>query len=157
MIKNNSVFDYFAQIMIIWGVSILGLCLFCPMFGEFGREYSSLFQMGNAGIPIAALMQFFLLAIMIASLRWLFFTDVCIKHLSILWRSILMFICVIVAVGLLAAAFQWFPVNQVMPWIAFLLCFFVCASISVIVFVIKEKMDNQKMQEALERLKGEES
>lgn len=157
MIKNNTVFDYLAQIMIIWGVSILSLCLFCPVFGEIGREYSSLFRLGNAGIPVSALIQFLLLAIVIASLRWLFFTDVCIKQLSVVIRFILMFACVILAVGLLAAVFQWFPVNQVMPWIAFLLCFLVCASISVIVFAAKEKMDNKKMQEALERLKGEDS
>lgn len=155
MIKKNTIFDYLTQIMVVWGVSILGLCLFCRLFGEMANGHSSVFEFGSAGISIATLLQFLLLAILIASLRWLFFADVLIKRLSIVLRMIFMILCVIVSVGIFAAAFQWFPVNEAKPWIAFLLCFLICASVSVAVSVTKEKSDNKKLQAALERLKGE--
>lgn len=68
----------------------------------------------------------------------------------------MMFACIILSIALFAAVFQWFPVNQIKPWLMFFICFFVCASVSVLVSVLKEKSDNRKMQAALERLKEEE-
>jgi len=64
-------------------------------------------------------------------------------------------VTVILAVIVFSYLFGWFPMNQLLPWVMFLICFFVCAFISVIVSVLKEKND-KKMQDALERLRGEE-
>lgn len=155
MIKKNTIFDYLAQIMIVWGISTLSLCLFCKLFGNINREVSSIFELGNVGISISTLMQFLFLAIIITSLRQIFFTDILIKELSIIFRSIIMFTLVILAVGIFASIFKWFPVNQVKPWVMFFICFFSCAGISVLVSARKEKSDNKKIQSALERLKNE--
>lgn len=153
MIKRNTIFDYFTQIMVIWSVSTLSICLFCFLFGEAAYGYSSIFSLGSAGISIATLMQFLVLAVIITSLKFLFFTDILIKKMSIVIRSIMMFTCIILSVFFFAAAFQWFPVHQLKPWLMFFLCFSVCAAVSVLISVIREKNDNQKMKEALERLK----
>lgn len=155
MIKKSTVFDYFIQIMVIWGISVLSICLFCSLFGEAAKQYSSMFQLGQSGIAITTLMQYLLLSVIITSLRWLLFTDICIKRVSIMIRTILMFVCVIVSVGILAAVFQWFPVDDMKSWFMFFVCFFICACVSVAVSAAKEKSDNQKMQEALEHLKDE--
>lgn len=156
MLKKNTLFDYLTQIMVVWGVSTLSLCLFCKLFGNIDHEISSIFELGSTGISISTLMQFFFLAIIITSLRQLFFTDILIKELSIMFRSIMMFTCVILAVGIFAAIFKWFPVNQAKPWALFFICFFICAGASIFVSVQKEKGDNKKIQDALERLKNEE-
>lgn len=156
MLQRRTIFDYLTHVMVIWGIEVLSLCLFCPLFGEAAQEISTIFALGNAGISIETLLQFLGLANMISGLMWLFFTDKLIKKLSLMVRTIMMFVCVILAVSLFAAIFQWFPMNQVKPWIMFLVCFFVCAFISVLVSVLKEKSENRKMQVALERLKGEE-
>ena len=87
----------------------------------------------------------------------MFFTDTLFKKLTVLFRSIGMLTGVIVSVGVLSAMWQWFPVNQVLPWIMFIVCFFVCACISVVVSMLKERSDNRRMQDALERLKSEEN
>ncbi|MBO5282452.1 MAG: DUF3021 family protein [Lachnospiraceae bacterium] len=157
MNKKNTVWDYLTHIMVVWGISLLSISVFAFLFGENGKGYSSIFSLGSEGISLATLAQFFLLAVMITTLRWVFFTDGLIKRLPIAARCIWMVAGVILTVGVLAAVCGWFPVNQVMPWLMFLICFFVCAAISVAVSVRKEKNDNQKMQEALERLKGEEA
>ncbi len=156
MIKKSTIFDFLTQVMVIWGIEMISLCVFCVLFGESAQEISSIFALGNEGLSIDTLLQFLGLAIMISGLMWLFFTDKLIKRLSIMVRTILMFACIILIIGILAALFQWFPVNQWEPWIMFLICFFVCAFISVLVSVLKEKSENRKMQDALERLKGEE-
>lgn len=156
MLKKITIFDYLAQIMVVWGVSTLFLCLFCKLFGNIDTEISSIFELGSTGISISTLLQFFFMAIIITSLRQLFFTDILIKELSIMFRSIMMFTCIILTVGIFAAIFKWFPVNQVKPWAMFFFCFFICAGASVFVSVQKEKGDNKKIQAALERLKNEE-
>lgn len=153
MIKKSTIFDYLIQIMVIWGISILSLCVFCSVFGEMAKGYSSMFQLGNSGIAISTLIQYLFLSIIVASLRWLFFTDVLIKRVSIMIRTIMMFVSVILLIGIFAAIFQWFPVNDMKSWTMFFVCFFVCACISVVISATKEKSDNKKMQEALEHLK----
>lgn len=155
MVKESNVFDWLAHIMIVWGVSMLMLCLFCIFFGEEAVGYSSIFVLGSRGISVATAMQFLLISVLITLLRWIFFTDVIIKRLGILWRTTGMFAATIAAVILFTIYFQWFPVDQTLPWIMFFLSFAVCTAVSVIVSVKKERADNRKMQEALERMKGE--
>lgn len=155
MIKKNSIFDFLGQIMVVWGISILSLCLFCYLFGKSAKAYSSIFALGNMGISVSTLMQFLCLSMILTVLRWIFFTDIVIKKLSILLRSIFMFAGIIVSVGIFAAVCHWFPVDEVVPWILFLVCFFVCAAVSILVSVLKERSDNKKMQAALTHMLGE--
>lgn len=155
MIKKSTIFDYLTQIMIIWGISVLSLCLFCSLFGEVAKQYSSMFQLGKTGVAVVTLMQYLLSSVIITSLRWLIFTDILIKRVSIVIRTVVMFVCVILLTGIFAAIFRWFPIDDIKSWIMFFVCFFVCSCISVVVSAIKEKSDNKKMQEALEHLKGE--
>ncbi|NLG04397.1 MAG: hypothetical protein GX567_11315 [Clostridia bacterium] len=157
MTKEHSILDYLSQIILIWGISILSLCLFCAVFGETALEYSSIFILATSGIPISTCMQFLLMSFVIVSLRWLFFTDRLFKKLTILMRSILLFLFIIVFISIFAIIFKWFPVNELLPWLLFLICFFVYSSISVIISVYKDKSDNDKMQAALDQLKKEEA
>lgn len=155
MIKEKTVFDFLSQVMVVWGVSVLSLCFFCVLFGETGQEYSSIFGLGSAGIPVSTLIQFLGLAVLIVGFKYVFFTDCLIKNLGIWLRSSLMFAGIILTIVIFVALFQWFPINQIKPWIMFVVCFSICSAVSVLVSVIKEKSDNRKMQEALERMKGE--
>ena len=156
MIKKSTIFDFLTHIMVVWGISVLSLCVFCFLFGESARGMSSLFELGNAGISIGTLLQFFLLAMVITALRWLFFSDKLIKQLGMLFRTTFMFMGVIIAVGILAAVFEWLPVNEVKSWTMFLFSFLICAIVSICVSASKEKIENKKLQDALERLKEEE-
>ena len=156
MIKRNTIFDYLEQVMIIFGISVICLSVFCRLFGEGAKEFSSIFALGSKGLSVSTLGQFLLMAFVISGLRQLFFTDRLIRNLGMAYRTVLMFAFVIGFVGIFATLFKWFPVGQLRPWILIFICFFVCAMISAGVSVLKEKSDNRKMQEALERLKGEE-
>ena len=68
-------------------------------------------------------------------------------------KKVLSVFLVVVMIVLFVWIFGWFPVNEVKPWIMFLICFTVSAGASTIISVLKEKENNKKMQEALERLK----
>lgn len=155
MIKRNSIFDYLTNVMVIFGISVISLGLFCVLFGEEAAEVSSIFKLEDDGLAVDTLAQFLAIAFIISGIRWLFFTDRIIKNLAIAFRSILMFICIIIVVAVFAGVFNWFPVDMVIPWIMFFICFFICAIVSVGISVLKERSDNKKIQEALDRLKGE--
>ena len=155
MLEKKSIFDYAAHMMIIWGVSIACQCLFCILFGESAKGMSSMFSLGGEGIAIETLLQLLLLAVLITGFRWLFFTDIVFKQMTILFRAVGMLAGAVVSVGVFSALWKWFPINRFTSWVCFFGCFFVCAVISFMVSVWKEKMDNRKMQEALNRLKEE--
>lgn len=155
MIKKNTIFDFATHIMVIWGIEMLSLCIFCPLFGEHAKDVSSMFALGSAGIPVATLLQYLTLATVITALRWLFFSDKLIKRLSVTLRSAFMLAGTFISTGMSAAIFHWFPVNQAMPWIMFFVCFSICTVVSIFLCVLKEKTENRKLQDALDRLKKE--
>ncbi len=157
MIKKNTIFDFMINVMVVFAISIISICLFTFLFGKEAVEVSSIFALEEKGIPLSTVVQFLVLAFIITMMRWIFFTDKIIKTLSLTLRIISMFVMVIIMIGVFAAIFQWFPVNMVKPWIMFFICFVICATASVIISSLKEKKENEKLQEALELLKQEDA
>lgn len=155
MIKKNTVFDFMINVMVVFAISIISICIFTLLFGKDAKEISSIFALGEKGIPLSTLIQFLVLSFIITMFRWIFFTDKLIKTLSLTVRILLMFIMIVITIALFAAIFQWFPVNMVKPWLMFFLCFTICSIVSVIITNLKEKKENEKLQEALEHLKQE--
>ena len=155
MLKKSTIFDFMINVLVVFAISILSLCLFTFLFGKEAREVSTMFALEEKGIPLSTVVQFLALAVIITTLQWIFFTGKFIKTLSITWRTVLMFITIIIVIALFVAIFQWFPVNMVMPWIMFFVCFAIFATVSVIISGLKEKKENEKLQEVLELLKKE--
>lgn len=155
MIKKDTIFDFMTNVMMIFGVSVMCLLLFTFVFGEDAKAVSTIFALGNKGIALQTLLQFFVSSFLITVLEWMFFTDKIFKKMSLTVRFILTFISIVILIAVFATIFRWFPVNMVLPWVMFLICFAVCATVSVVLSVLKEKRDNAKLQNALELLKGE--
>ena len=153
MKKLGMIFDYMGQVFLIFGFTMVFLCVFCILFGESSQGYSSIFALGSEGLRIETMAQFLAEAVVIVALRQLFFTDFCIKKLSLGLRTAGMFTAVIFSVGVGSALFGWFPVDEWLPWVMFLLSFGICAVVSIGISILKEKVENHKMEEALERLK----
>ncbi len=155
MIKKDTIFDFMTNVMMIFGVSVMCLLLFTFLFGEDAKAVSTIFALGNKGIALQTLLQFFVSSFLITVLEWMFFTDKIFKKMSLTVRFILTFISIVILIAVFATIFRWFPVNMVLPWVMFLICFAVCATVSVVLSVLKEKRDNAKLQNALELLKGD--
>lgn len=153
MKKVETVFDYIGQVFMIFGFSVVFLNVFCIFFGESARGMSSIFALGGEGLRVETMGQFLAEAVVVVLLKILFFTDCCIKKLALGWRVAGMFTLVIISVGVESALFGWFPVDEWLPWVMFLFSFGVCAAVSVVISLFKEKTENHKMEEALERLK----
>lgn len=153
MEKKYNIFDLLGQMIFIFGVTVACLSIFVILFGADANGMSTIFALGDKGLTVAALGQFFLMSAIITVLRFLLFTDFIIKGWSIVLRTVCMFILVVIMIGTFAACFGWFPVNEIKSWIMFFVSFFVCCTVSVTLSVWKEKKENEKLQNALERMK----
>lgn len=153
MLQKRSIYDFMANVMMIYGIAVASLTVFCAIFGKDAMKMSTMFRLGNEGLALYTLGEMFLLAVAVSAAQWLFFTDLVIKNVSITVRTVLMFSSIIAAIALAVILFGWFPVNEILPWVLFLVCFTFYAAVSVYMSVLKEKNENKKMQEALDRLK----
>lgn len=154
--ERKGLLDYGAQVLCIFGFSTLCMLIFTALFGESAREVSSFFVLGREGIPLAVLGEFLLLAVIIVFLQFLFFTDCCFRKMPVIGRTVLMLLSILAVMSGFIAAFDWFPVRMWQPWVMFLLCFLLCFGGSLGISVAKTRLENRRLQEGLERLRGQE-
>lgn len=156
MEERKTIFDYLAQVLTIFGFTMIILNLFCYLFGESAKEYSTMFALGREGISTDTMMQYLMASAITVLFRFLFFTDMLIKNWRIVTRTICMIISEILMIVVFVLAFGWFPANMWQPWVLFLICFGLCFTASVTVTILKERAENRKMETALKKLKERE-
>lgn len=157
MEDRKTIFDYLTQMMVVFGVSMLILNVFCLAFGDSAQNFSAMFALGNQGVPAEIAFEFLGISALITGIRFLFFTDIWIKKMPVWARTVCMSVCVITVIAVFIVWFGWFPIDMWQPWAMFLICFGVSFAASFLVMVIKERVENRKMEEALKRLKGKEN
>ncbi len=156
MEERKTIFDYMGQIFIIYGFSILTLNIFCILVGEDAQKVSTNYSLGREGLSISTMLQFLGVSVCITGLRAFFFTDKVIKRMSVAARSACMLASIVALVVLCAVIFGWFPVTMWQSWAGFFISFGLCFVGSLCLMTLKEKTENRKMEEALQRLKIQE-
>lgn len=157
MEEKKNIFDYLAQVLIIFGFSMLILNLFCIVFGDSAQSMSSMFALGSRGLAVETVFQFLVTSILVVSLRFFFFTDRFIKHMSLPLRTVCMLGSVLLAMAVFIVRFQWFPADFRLGWVMFFVCFLFSFVCSYLVMLLKEKTENRKLREALDKLKEKEN
>lgn len=155
MEKKTGILGYLSQVFMIYGIAVLILNVFCLIFGETAKEISTIFSLGNEGLSISTLLQFLLANALVVTLRFVFVTDLFIKKMPLSARIVLLFAGAFGIVILFVVLFGWFPVDEPMAWIMFIISFGASCAISTIVSVFAERQENQKLEEALKRYKEE--
>lgn len=153
MEKKLNVFDYLTQVFTIFGILILILNIFCLLFGESAKEYSTIFSLGDTGLSITTMLQFLFAIAIITAIKFLFMTDYIIKSLSMTIRIILLFTFSFCNVLVFIFLCKWFPVNDLKAWIMFIICFTVSCLISTLISNFKENYENRRLEEALQKSK----
>lgn len=156
MDKKKGILDYLAQVMIVFGFVMLIMNIFCLSCGDSAKGFSSMFELGSQGVPVKISFQFLSVSILIIGLRIVFFTDILIKKMPIWLRTVCMLVSVIIIIASFIVAFHWFPIDMWQPWVMFFVCFGISFLGSYFVMTIKEKSENRRMEEALQRLKEKE-
>ena len=76
--------------------------------------------------------------------------------MAIWLRTIGLLMTVIITIVGFIIAFHWFPVNMWQPWVMFFLCLVLSFLGSLFVMILKEKIENKRMEEALRKIKKDE-
>ncbi len=153
MEEKKHLLDYLEQVLVIFGVSLLIVSVICVVVGDHAKGYSSMFEFGSEGIPIRVIFQYLLSSACITALRFLFFSDVLIKKMSMVKRTGSMVVSVIILTAIFAYYFQWFPVDDPKCWVAFFISFSVSFAVSVAVSAWREHTENKKLASGLQNLK----
>ena len=153
MEERKTIFDFMGQIFITFGFSIVVLNIFCILVGEDAQDVSTIYSMGKEGLAITTMVQFFGVSACITGLRAFFFTDRIIKRMSITMRSVCMLTSIVVIIVFCAVIFGWFPIDMWQAWAGFFITFALCFVGSLFLMTLKERTENRKMEEALQRLK----
>ena len=66
-----------------------------------------------------------------------------------------MFVSVFAVIIAFVFAFGWFPADDPLAWVMFVVCFAVSCAVSVIISTAAERQENRKLDEALKRIKEE--
>lgn len=140
----------------IFGFSMALQSVFCRLFGEAAKGFSAMFSLGGEGLSLMLMWQFLLLSALIVFWRFLFFTETVFKKLSFAGRTAGMVSAVLLTAVVFILLFDWFPADMWQPWAMFLLCFGICFAVSAAVAGRLEKIENRKMEEALQRAKQRE-
>ncbi len=155
MIRKDDVFRYLGQIVSIFGLMVIVLFVFTFFTGDMAKENSTMFALGSKGIPLKTLAQYFLLSVLINTLRFILFTDGLISRVSLTIRTFFMFFSVALLTALFAWLFGWFPVNKLGAWGSYLASFGFFGLFCSYVMAWKTDRENKEMEEALKRLKEE--
>lgn len=156
MDNKPTILGYLTQVFMIYGIAVLTLNIFCLLFGDSAQEISTIFALGSGGLTVTTSFQF-LLAIGITILfRFIFMTDILIKKMPLAARIIIMFAAAFLNIVVFVLLCGWFPVDNPMAWMMFLISFVISCTASTAVSIFKEKTENRRLAEALDRLKEEE-
>lgn len=153
MEKEKTIFDYLGQVLIVFGVTTLILNVFCIVFGESAKEMSTMFALGRQGISVSTSLEFFMMSVVVITFRFLFFTDKIIKNMSLTARTGMMYIAVVLIILIMNWIFGWFPVDVWEAWVGFILSFGASIIISTVTVFVKDRVENKKMQDALDKMK----
>lgn len=156
MEEKKGVFEYLGQVLLVFGFSMLVLNVFCLLFGDSARPFSAMFALGRQGVPAAVAFQFLCVSALIAALRVIFFTDCLIRGMTLRLRTVCMLTATVGILAVFIAVFHWFPIHLWQPWALFLLCFTLSFLGSYLVVRMREKAENRRMEQALQRLKEKE-
>lgn len=153
MEENKTIYSYAGQVFTTFGVIVTIFIILGMVVGEEAGMTSTLFEENFHGYSFATLLQLLLLAFFITLGRIVFLTDRLIKSMSLIARSICFVTSVIVVVISFVCLFGWFPLSNVRSWIGFFGLFTLCTAIGIIVSSMKEKAENKKMEQALEKIR----
>lgn len=153
MDKKPTIFDYLSQVFMIFGITILLLNIFCLIFGDIAREFSTIFTLGSEGLSVETMLQFLLAIAITITFRFIFMTDLIIKKMPLLARIIVLFSAAFVNIVVFVIVCGWFSVNNLLAWIMFLISFAVSCTLSTLISILMERTENRRLAEALNKLK----
>lgn len=157
MEDKKTVFNYLGELFTMYGVLIAIFVVLNLTLGDIAKGYTSFFEYGSGSMSMSTMIQLFGFSVIICIARNLFLTDRFIRNMPVFVRIFCLFLSVTVVIVVFIFVFGWFPINDIMAWIGFIVSFAVSSAAGVLISKLKERAENRAMANALEKFKsGEE-
>ena len=149
--------DYIRNVLRNLGLFTLGMSVFVSLCGEKVMGITPLAALGSKGIPVRVLFQALLVNLIGVALARLFLSEAVIKDMKPSLRVILATGSAFLTVLVCILAFGWIPLHEkggIAGIICFTGCFLICFVSRAILFIRREKQENQQLADALRRYKS---
>ena len=149
--------DYIRNVLRNLGLFILAMSVFVSLCGEKVKGITPLAALGSKGIPVRVLFQALLVNLIAVALARLFLSEAVIKDMKPGLRVILATGSAFLTVLVCILAFGWIPLHEkggIAGIICFTGCFLICFVSHAILFIRREKQENQQLADALSRYKS---
>ena len=142
----DSIFDFILNILkktvMPFTVSIIFLTIFGYFFGDDMAQISPL-STGSA-ISYITIFQLLSLSIFIGFINTLFASTYFLRKILFLSQNILRIIIIVFITIIYIVLFDWFPLNNILAWIGFIIAFGICLILSLsISLYITHKQDQE--------------
>lgn len=150
----------FGKVFLQQTVIVFTLAIACVALIGWLSPYLGIRLLGDApemslhGLSFQVLMQLLLFAVICGLIAALLTTDVIIKNMLHLWRSVLFHFLSIVACGLFVVIFGWFPLGDLRAWIGLLLIMTGAFVLGSAPMIIKVKLDDRRYEKLLSDYKS---
>jgi len=111
-------------------------------FSETGFSYDNILQIGGVS--------FFLSFFQVILLSYCFFIK-----MRFLMRFFLFSLASLFTVSFFSIFFKWFPVDNLLAWIGFIVTFIICFAIGCVLTLLKFKLENKKYNKLLDNYKAQ--
>lgn len=145
--------DYLQKTLMTFSLLVLVFTVLNLFMKPSAGEISILFEYCSKALSLKVICQLLLLSALFNLLAFLMNSSFLIKKISRIFRLIILFILIYVLLILMIKAFRWFPENQSLPWIYTSAAFVLSFVTTVTIDSIKEKKENEEMNEALKNKK----
>ena len=151
--KPVTIIQFITKVLVIFSFVMLFMSIIGPIIGDEAQGVSTLFILGSQGVSYTSIYQALCLSLYTNIVQVIFLSGFLEKRMQLLWRTVLMFASVFIGCGVLSVLFGWFPADNLLAWILYLLCFVVMAGISSAVMIVKNKLENAKVNQKLAEYK----
>ena len=149
--------DYIRNVLRNLGLFTLAMSVFVSLCGEKVMGITPLAALGSKGIPVRVLFQALLVNLIGVALARLFLSEAVIKDMKPSLRIILATGCAFLTVFAAIIGFGWIPLHEkggIAGIICFVCCFLICFVSRAVLFLRREKQENQQLADALSRYKS---
>ncbi|GHU60047.1 hypothetical protein FACS189444_6550 [Spirochaetia bacterium] len=140
----------------IFTLSLLVITFINLLFSHIDKnikEISSLFALVQYGLAYSTILQITGFSVVLAGLATFLFSEHFFKKILFLRRTALFFIATLFVLSGFSVIFKWFPVNDPLAWLGFIVSTLICFSASIGLTLVKLRLEGIKYSKLLEEYK----
>lgn len=146
-------FEILKEIIFTFGILVTIFLILTFTIGDRIQGVSNLFTYGKNAISVNTIFQLLILVTIVTFLKTFFSSNFMIKKISRTIRHIILFILIFILLIAMILIFDWFGCENQKPWILTTVAFLISFTVSTVVTELKQKTENQELQDALKKLK----